>query len=324
MKISIPRIIFCTLVFLVHTSRAQQAPAWSLGASIGAVAGVNESTQQSLNAQFHFTCLWLNGIMPRWSVEASIGTAKIGSSAQGHFSEYSTSLVPIDLRVRFAPLENMEWQPYLYAGIGLLHYTVNSAPPNSSSNATLSGTSAYLPLGIGLSHPIDEEWTAEATIAENPTFTDDLNPVRDNRNDAFWGFTIGVRYTFGIKSSSSDDFDFGTRGTVRIVRDIVFDSGRAWLKPESERILQRVMSSLDNHPDIDIEIRVYSDDSGDFNTNMALTQERAESVKVWLVSRGVPAARISTQGYGPHNPLVPNTSAQNMETNRRVEIVRMQ
>jgi outer membrane protein OmpA-like peptidoglycan-associated protein len=84
------------------------------------------------------------------------------------------------------------------------------------------------------------------------------------------------------------------------------------------------MSSLDNHPEIDIEIRVYSDDSGDFNTNMALTQERAESVKVWLVSRGVPATRISTQGYGPHNPLVPNTSAQNMETNRRVEIVRMQ
>jgi OOP family OmpA-OmpF porin len=83
------------------------------------------------------------------------------------------------------------------------------------------------------------------------------------------------------------------------------------------------LNALNNHDDVEVEFRSYTDNSGDFNTNMALTQYRAESVKVWFVSRGISASRISTLGYGPHNPIVPNDSPENMQKNIRIEIVRM-
>lgn len=327
MKIKLSCFFFLVIAFFSNHSYAQPDPSWNIGVGIGGIIGVNEAVHQSLNPQLHIYGLWLNGIAPHCSFEFGIGLTTIASSQQGGFSEYSTNLIPIDLRIRYAPLSSTEWQPYVYAGIGLLPYLVTSSPPNKSSDSKPSGTSVYLPLGIGIYHPFDKKWAVEASIGENPSFTDDLNPVHDDRNDAFWGFKIGVTYSFAEENSqpqiNSDEFDFGTRGTKQIFGSIAFDSAKARLRPESDPLLVPVLNALVNHPEIEIQIRAYTDDLGDFNTAMALTQDRAESIKVWLVSRGVSASRISTQGYGPHDPLVPNDSPENRLRNHRIEIVRM-
>lgn len=120
-----------------------------------------------------------------------------------------------------------------------------------------------------------------------------------------------------------DEYDFGKQGTSQIFGSIAFDSGTARLRPESDPLLIPVMNSLINHPQIEIEIRAYTDNAGDFNEAMALTQNRAEAIKVWLVSHGISPMRISTVGYGPHNPLFPNNSPENMLRNHRIEIVRI-
>jgi outer membrane protein OmpA-like peptidoglycan-associated protein len=319
--------VFHTLILLAQNSYAQWEPIWSVGAGIGAAVGVNESIHQSLDPEFIFSLLWLNGIAPHWSIEANIGFGKISSPNQGGYSEYSTYIAPYDIRVRYAPFAGADWQPYIYAGIGVLSYNVSSKSPQASVEAKLNSSTAFLPVGIGIYHPLDKNWAVEASIGENPSFTDDLNPVHDNRNDAFWGFKIEISYAFGEghkeQQANTDEFDFGSRGTSQIFGSIAFDSAKAHLRPESDPLLVPVLNSLVNHPDIEIQIRVYTDNSGDFNTAMALTQERAESIKVWLVSRGISASRISIQGYGPHNPLVQNDSPENRLRNHRVEIVRM-
>jgi outer membrane protein OmpA-like peptidoglycan-associated protein len=325
MKRILSTFLFPACLLFAQNSYAQFEPQWSIGAGIGGVTGVNEATHQSLNPQFHLNALWYNGIAPHWSIEGSIGWGKISSLHQGGFSEYSTNIMPIDLRLRFGPFENEQWQPYIYAGVGLLRYSVTSSPPNASPEAKLNSTSAFLPLGIGLYHPIDKQWAFDASIGENPSFTDDLNPVRDNRNDAYWGFSIGVSFFFGEgkpREEKIDEFDFGARGNVSILTN-TFDSASSMIKSGSDTLLREALETLNDHPEIEIEIRSYTDNSGDFNTSMILTQDRAESIKVWFVSRGISASRISTQGYGPHNPRVPNTSPENMEKNRRIEIVRM-
>ena len=317
-------ILLFAIILFAQNVHAQWEPSWNLGISVGGVVGINESVQQSLNPQFNVNALWLNGIAPHWSAEFDAGSGKISSPNQGGFSEYSTNIIPIDFRVRFTPFDNPDWQPYIYAGIGFLSYSVNSAPPNSSQDAKLNGTAIFLPLGIGLYHPIDKNWSVEASIGENPTFSDDLNPVHDNRNDAYWGFRIGISYCFGDRNTHDvDEYDFGPRGTSQILNGVMFDSGTAKMRIESEKVLTKVLEALNNHSEIEIEFRSYMDTSLDFNTSMAVTHDRAEALKVWFVSRGISASRISTLGYGPHNPLVQNTSEENMQKNRRIEIVRM-
>jgi len=318
-------IIFFILILSAKNSYSQWEPSWNLGASIGGVSGINESVQQTLGFQFSINTLWLNGIAPHWSAELGIGSGTISSPNLGGYSQYSTHIVPIDLKVKFAPLDNPDWQPYLYAGFGLLGYSVNSSPQNVSSVANLSGTTTFLPIGIGLYHPIDKKWSIDIAVGDHPTFSDDLNPVHDGRNDGLWGFTIGITYTFGTSSSSEavDEFDFGPRGTTRILATVTFDSASAKLKSDSEPILGQILSTLNNHSDFEVELRSYVDNSFDFYTSMALTQDRVETIKVWLVSRGISASRISTQAYGPHNPLVPNTTPENKKKNERIEIVRM-
>lgn len=320
-------LFFFAIFFFAKNSYAQWEQIWSFGAGIGGVAGVNESIHQAINPQFNFSLLWLNGIARHWSLEANFGFGKISSPNQGGYSEYSTYIAPYDFRVRYSPLENSEWQPYIYAGIGALSYNVSSPPPNASPDAKLNSTTAYLPIGLGLYHPLDKNLAVEASISDNPSFSDDLNPVHDNRNDAFWGFRIGISYSFGGRSAENQEteaeFDFGSRGTSQVFGSIAFDSAKARLRQESDRLLMPVLNSLTNHPEIEIQIRAYTDNSGDFDSAMALTQDRAESIKVWLVSRGISASRVSTQGYGPHDPMVPNDSPENMLRNHRIEIVRM-
>ncbi|MEI8134583.1 MAG: OmpA family protein [bacterium] len=326
MKKIIPVIITITVLFLPDWLSAQTEHQLRLNIAIGGSSGINEALQQSLNPMFGAGLTWENVVAEHFSFEANAAFGKLSSPKQGGYSEYSTTIIPIDARIKYAPLDGDLWQPYLYAGLGFVHYSINSASPNASSSASTSGFSPYFPVGIGMSHRISESIRVEFKAGENASFTDDLNPVRDGRNDAFWGFSIGISIKLNSANAShfsGSEFDLGERGSVRVLTHVVFDSLEATIKPISEFELNQILSALNNHDDIEVEFRDYLDDSGEFNESMTLTQQRAESLKVWFVSRGVPAGRISTQGYGPHNPLVPNNSPENMALNRRVEIVRM-
>ena len=153
MKRNLAFVIFFSFLCAIN-SYAQNDPQWNLGFRGAGMAGVNEAVHQSLKPQFNIYALWLNGISPDWSVEGSIGfVGSLASSNQGGFSEYSTDILPIDFKVRYSPLENSDWQPYLYAGIGLIHYNVTSKPSNISPDANPEGTSLFFPVGIGLRHP---------------------------------------------------------------------------------------------------------------------------------------------------------------------------
>jgi outer membrane protein OmpA-like peptidoglycan-associated protein len=282
------------------------------------MVGINEASQQNLNPHFRLYGVYDNAIAPQLSLEGGLGFAKL-SSLPNVYSAYSTTIFPIDLRVRYSPLNDPKLSAYLYAGFGIVPYSVSS--PSSGG----SGVSGYVPVGIGISVPLTKVFTVDVNIGVNPSLTDKLNPVLDGRKDGFWGFNFGFTWTFGPKNKPLTDaeYDFGGRGTLQIFRDIVFDSATARLQPESDTALTTVLNSLNDHSEIEIQIRAYTDNSGDFNTEMQLTQERAESIKVWLVTRGVSPERITTQGFGPHNPVMPNDTPEHRLLNYRIEVVRM-
>lgn len=104
---------------------------------------------------------------------------------------------------------------------------------------------------------------------------------------------------------------------------ILFETGKADLKPESTPVLKEIASTLTDHPDLKILIEGHTDNVGQPASNLALSDARAAAVKAALTSSyGVAADRITTQGLGDTKPAKPNTTPEGRAQNRRVEIVK--
>ena len=109
---------------------------------------------------------------------------------------------------------------------------------------------------------------------------------------------------------------------IRILQRIEFATARDTLLPTAFPILEEVKAALQANPQIrKVEIQGHTDDRGNDDRNMDLSQRRAATVVTWLTSHGVAADRLEPKGYGETRPLVPNTTGQNRQQNRRVEFV---
>lgn len=101
-----------------------------------------------------------------------------------------------------------------------------------------------------------------------------------------------------------------------------FAVDRDVILPESLPLLTEVAEALEAHPELTlIEIQGHTDDVGDDPHNMDLSERRANSILAYLLTRGVPAARLVARGYGETVPLVDNRAPGGRAMNRRVEFV---
>jgi outer membrane protein OmpA-like peptidoglycan-associated protein len=111
------------------------------------------------------------------------------------------------------------------------------------------------------------------------------------------------------------------RGLIVNMPDVLFDTGKADLKTSARERLAKVAGILIAYPDIHVEIDGYTDSTGSLEFNERLSQQRAESVRSYLGSQGVNSSTITTQGFGPNNPIASNETASGRQQNRRVELV---
>lgn len=107
-----------------------------------------------------------------------------------------------------------------------------------------------------------------------------------------------------------------------VLEGVVFASGKAEIKPESEEILTKALNTLIAYPKITIRIEGYTDNTGSLALNMKLSQARAEAVKDWLVEHGIDPSRLEAVGLGPNNPIADNSTKEGRAKNRRIEFER--
>jgi outer membrane protein OmpA-like peptidoglycan-associated protein len=114
-----------------------------------------------------------------------------------------------------------------------------------------------------------------------------------------------------------------TRGTVIVLPgSVLFSSGKAALTGAAQQKLTLVAGTLaPQAEEHNIVVEGHTDSRGSRDFNMQLSQERAQSVMNYLVSRGVPAESITAVGIGPDRPIADNNSRDGRTENRRVEIV---
>jgi outer membrane protein OmpA-like peptidoglycan-associated protein len=111
------------------------------------------------------------------------------------------------------------------------------------------------------------------------------------------------------------------RGLIVSMPDVLFDTGKADLKSTTRERLAKVAGILIAYPDIRVEIDGYTDSTGSLEFNERLSQQRADSVRSYLSSQGVNSSAITTQGFGPSQPIASNDTAAGRQQNRRVELV---
>ena len=111
------------------------------------------------------------------------------------------------------------------------------------------------------------------------------------------------------------------RGMVMTLSDVLFDTGKATLKPGATRDLDRLAHALKDNQNTRVKIEGYTDSVGSESYNQELSQRRAQAVADALQSRGVPADRYEVEGLGKEFPVATNDSPAGRQQNRRVEIV---
>ena len=113
-----------------------------------------------------------------------------------------------------------------------------------------------------------------------------------------------------------------SKGSVT-VRNILFDTGKATIKPESAGTLAVIADALKSDETLKVEIQGHTDNVGAAAANLKLSQDRAAAVKAYLVQTGgIAAGRLTTAGLGDTKPVGDNTTEEGRGQNRRVELVR--
>lgn len=108
-----------------------------------------------------------------------------------------------------------------------------------------------------------------------------------------------------------------------ILEGVNFATNKAVLLENATRILDLVAASLIAHPDVLVEIGGHTDSDGSDEYNLKLSDRRANAVRDYLIKKGVPAAQLTSKGYGEAQPIADNTTVEGKAKNRRVELKRM-
>jgi outer membrane protein OmpA-like peptidoglycan-associated protein len=108
-------------------------------------------------------------------------------------------------------------------------------------------------------------------------------------------------------------------GTIAL-EGVQFDLGSARLTSESATVLDRLVKTLNDNPELNIAIAGYTDNSGDRGYNKTLSTARANSVMKYLTAAGIDAKRLSAQGFGDAKPRADNGTSAGRKQNRRIEV----
>ncbi|WP_189577046.1 OmpA family protein [Marinobacter zhanjiangensis] len=111
------------------------------------------------------------------------------------------------------------------------------------------------------------------------------------------------------------------RGLVLTLGDVLFATGSAEIQGGTNDNLEKLANFLDQYPDRKVLIEGHTDNVGSAGFNQTLSRQRAESVRRFLVDRGIDRSRLSVSGFGFERPVAGNDTSTGRQQNRRVEVI---
>ena len=152
-----------------------------------------------------------------------------------------------------------------------------------------------------------------------------LTNIRNTEGDPFKGQLVKAEI-----ASRSKDFLAAVEQAVSTPEDVsddlinlehvFYQTGSAQLRDDSKYELDNVVSVLNKYKTVAIELGGHTDSTGDAGANQVLSQSRAESVRNYLIQKGIPATRLQAVGFGPEKPVDTNDTDEGRQNNRRTEM----
>jgi outer membrane protein OmpA-like peptidoglycan-associated protein len=132
---------------------------------------------------------------------------------------------------------------------------------------------------------------------------------------------VAMRATLSEQLNKILETRDSARGLIVSMSDVLFDTGHYTLKPGAREKLAKVAGILISYPGLNIEVGGYTDNVGGDEMNQKLSENRASTVRSYLVDQGVVTNSVSAKGFGNTSPVASNENASGRQENRRVELV---
>ncbi|HWB78784.1 MAG TPA: OmpA family protein [Nannocystaceae bacterium] len=150
-----------------------------------------------------------------------------------------------------------------------------------------------------------------------PVPDSDDDGIYDNKDDC--ADQAETRNGFQDSDGCPDEAPAEVKKLTGVMKGITFDSGTATIRKSSRKLLDEVVSTMQTHTSVRLEITGHTDDQGKPESNIALSSQRADAVKAYLVSKGIEGGRITTKGAGQEQPIADNKTKAGRAANRRIE-----
>ncbi|WP_080237634.1 OmpA family protein [Spirosoma rigui] len=137
------------------------------------------------------------------------------------------------------------------------------------------------------------------------------------------GDNVDLTQTKGFQEIKGKELKLVPIEVGRSVRlnNIFFDTGKSELRPESGPELDRLVVTFNESPKMVIEVRGHTDNTGSNEINAKLSQDRADAVREYFISKGIEPDRIASKGFGETKPVATNDTDDGRQQNRRVEFI---
>ena len=112
-----------------------------------------------------------------------------------------------------------------------------------------------------------------------------------------------------------------TKGGEVILKNVFFDTDQFDLQPQSQSELNKLVQLLEQNPSLNISIKGHTDNVGNENHNMVLSENRAKAVNDFLINKGVSTNRLAYKGYGETRPIADNSTEGGKARNRRTSFI---
>ena len=176
-----------------------------------------------------------------------------------------------------------------------------------SGEFTANGGEKYLTIGNfnSFNHSNVVDTRAENTVLSGAYyFIDDVSVVCLDCNE---------------EEQVIDTISSPKKGEIVTLRNVLFDTDKSDILPQSYHDLHMLITLLKEHPSIQIELRGHTDNQGTIERNRILSEARAKAVAEYLVAHGIDRQRLRWKGFGKSKPIDTNDTPEGRHNNRRVE-----